>query len=105
MKSVLKLAIFAACVIGAVGCGKEPVGDQTPVAPGVPQGVVLTANTGTSLTFSWKAVEGAEKYAARLEYSDGKFLAQKNPVGTSVTFDDLLKASHTSSRCVLWQVV
>ena len=72
-------------------CGKEPVGDQTPVAPGVPQGVVLTANTGTSLTFSWKAVEGAEKYAARLEYADGKFLAQKNPVDPEVTFEGLTK--------------
>lgn len=72
-------------------CGKEPVGDQMPVAPGVPQGVVLTANTGTSLTFSWKAVEGAEKYAARLEYADGKFLAQKNPVDPEVTFEGLTK--------------
>ena len=78
------IAVFVLCA-----CGKEPVGDQTPVAPGVPQNVVLTANTGTSLTFSWKAVEGAEKYAARLEYSDGKFLAQKNPVGTNVTFEEL----------------
>lgn len=84
------LPIIAVCVLCA--CGKEPVGDETgPVTLGVPQGVVLTANTGTSLTFSWKAVEGAEKYAARLEYSDGKFLAQKNPVGTSVTFDELTK--------------
>ena len=91
MKLGLKLAVFAACVIGAVGCGKEPVGDQTPVAPGVPKGVVLTANTGTSLTFSWEAVEGAEKYAARLEYSDGKYLAQKNPVETSAAFDGLTK--------------
>ena len=93
MKLVFKLAIFAACVMSAaVGCGKEPVGDETgPVTLGVPQGVVLTANTGTSLTFSWKAVEGAEKYAARLEYSDGKFLAQKNPTGTSVIFDELTK--------------
>ena len=92
MKLVFKLAIFAACVVCAVGCGKEPVGDETtPVPLDVPQGVVLTANTGTSLTFSWKAVEGAEKYAARLEYSDGKFLAQKNPTGTSVTFDELTK--------------
>ena len=84
------LAIIAVCVVCA--CGKEPVGNETgPVALGVPQGVVLTANTGTSLTFSWKAVEGAEKYAARLEYSDGKFLAQKNPTGTSVIFDELTK--------------
>ena len=80
------IAVFVLCA-----CGKEPVGDQTPVAPGVPQNVVLTANTGTTLTFAWEAVEGAEKYAARLEYSDGKFLAQKNPTGTSVTFDELTK--------------
>jgi pectate lyase len=41
------------------------------------------------LTFSWKAVEGAEKYAARLEGSDGKLFAQKNPVGTNVTFEEV----------------
>ena len=89
MRFKVILVAIAACVMCA--CGKEPVGDQTPVAPGVPQGVVLTANTGTSLTFSWKAVEGAEKYAARLEYADGKFLAQKNPVDPEVTFEGLTK--------------
>ena len=84
------LAIIAVCVLCA--CGKEQVGGETvPVAPGVPQGVVLTVNTGATMTFAWQAVKDAEKYAARLEYSDGKFLAQKNPVGTSVTFDELTK--------------
>ena len=62
---------------------------EPPVTLTVPQGVVLTANTGTSLTFAWEAVEGAEKYAARLEGSDGKLFAQKNPVGTNVTFEEV----------------
>ena len=89
MRFKVILVAIAACVMCA--CGKEPVGDQTPVALGVPKGVVLTANTGTSLTFAWEAVEGADKYAARLEYADGKYVGQKNPVGTSVTFDELTK--------------
>ena len=84
------LAIIAVCVL--CSCGKEPVGGETaPVAPGVPKGVVLTANTGTALTFAWEAVEGADKYAARLEYADGKLLSQKNPVQTSVSFEELTK--------------
>ena len=89
MRFKVILVAIAACVMCA--CGKEPVGDKTPVALGVPKGVVLTANTGTSLTFAWEAVEGADKYAARLEYADGKYVGQKNPVGTSVTFDELTK--------------
>ena len=84
------LPIIAVCVLCA--CGKESVGGETePVAPGVPKGVVLTANTGSLLTFAWKAVEGADKYAARLEYADGKLLSQKNPVQTSVSFEELTK--------------
>ena len=84
------LAIIAVCVL--CSCGKESVGGETaPVAPGVPQNVVLTANTGSLLTFAWKAVEGAVKYAARLEYADGKLLSQKNPVQTSVSFEELTK--------------
>ena len=86
MKLVLKLAIFAACVICAVGCGKEPVGNQTPVAPGVPKGVVLTANTGTSLTFSWEAVEGAVSYKVyRSTAKDGTYSLTKTTTSTAYT--------------------
>ena len=51
-------------------CSKEPAVEPT-LTLTVPQDVTLTANTGTSLTFVWKKVEGAKQYAARLEYSDG----------------------------------
>ena len=78
------------CAICAAGCGKEPVVPE-PIALGVPKDVVLTANTGTSLAFAWKAVEGAEQYVARLEYADGKLVQQKNPSEPSVTFDNVKK--------------
>ena len=71
-------------------CSKEPV--ETPVAvPAVPQNVALTANTGTSLTFAWSKVDGAIRYAARLEDALGKLVQQKNPTGTTVLFDELTK--------------
>ena len=70
------------------GCGKEPVVPE-PIVLGVPKEVVLTANTGTSLSFAWKAVESAEQYAARLEYADGKLAQQKTPAEPSVAFDNL----------------
>ena len=78
------------CAICVAGCGKEPVVPE-PIALGVPKEVTLKADTGSSLTFAWQAVEAAQKYAARLEYADGKFLAQKNPVEPQVTFDGLTK--------------
>ena len=78
------------CVICAAGCGKEPVEAQQ-VVLSVPQGVTVIADTGTSLTFSWQTVKDARKYAARLEYADGQFLAQKNPVDPEVTFEGLTK--------------
>ena len=84
------LPFIILCVICAAGCGKEPV-DAQQVVLSVPQGVTVIADTGTSLTFSWQTVKDARKYAARLEYADGKYLAQKNPVKTEITFDGLTK--------------
>ena len=82
LKLITLLLLLAAC-------GKEPA--PRPVqAPGVPEEVVLTADTGTSLTFSWKNVEGAEKYAARLENADGSLFLQLNPVQTTVTYSDVV---------------
>ena len=88
MKVFVRISMLLLAAV--VSCGKEPA-VEPPVALAVPEGVVLTANTGTMLTFAWEAVDGAEKYAARLELSDGKYVGQKNPVGTSVTFDELTK--------------
>lgn len=85
----LKSLAFCLAYVVLAACGKATVEETSAVVLGVPQDVVLTVNTGTSLTFAWKSVEGAEKYAARLEYADGKLLAQKNPVQTNVTFDEL----------------
>ena len=78
------------CAICLAGCGKDPSLPE-PIVLSVPKGVTLKADTGSSLTFAWQVVEAAEKYAARLEYADGKYLAQKNPVKTQVTFEDLTK--------------
>ena len=78
------------CAICLAGCGKDPSLPE-PIALSVPKGVTLKADTGSSLTFAWQVVEAAENYAARLEYADGKFLAQKNPVDPEVTFEGLTK--------------
>jgi len=75
-----------------VSCSKEPAVEPM-LTLTVPQDVTLTANTGTSLTFAWKKVEGAGQYAARLEYSDGTFIQQKNPSEPSVSFDGLKKGT------------
>ena len=78
------------CAICLAGCGKDPSLPE-PIALSVPKGVTLKADTGSSLTFAWQVVEAAENYVARLEYADGKFLAQKNPVDPEVTFEGLTK--------------
>lgn len=86
MKNVIKIYLLLLAVV--LSCGKDPVEPQ-PEVLSVPQDVVLTSNTGTSLSFSWQKVEGAQQYAARLEYTDGKLVQQKNPESNSVTFNDL----------------
>ena len=87
---VRSLAFCLALVVLAA-CSKEPVEETPAVALAVPQNVVLTANTGTSLTFAWSKVDGAIRYAARLEDALGKLVQQKNPTGTTVLFDELTK--------------
>ena len=79
---------FIALLFLLTSCSKEPAGEPM-LTLTVPQDVTLTANTGTSLTFAWKKVEGASQYAARLEYSDGKLVQQKNPSEPSAVFDGL----------------
>ena len=82
--------ILAIALVALVSCSKEPA-ESPAVVPAVPQNVVLTANTGTSLTFAWSKVDGALSYAARLETAAGKLVKQKNPSGTNVDFDGLIK--------------
>ena len=77
---------YIALLLLCVACGKEHE-PELPKVPAVPEEVVLTANTGTSLTFAWKKVEGAEKYAARLENADGSLYRQLNPQQPTETFD------------------
>ena len=86
MKNVIKIYLLLLAVV--LSCGKDPVEPQ-PEVLSVPQDVVLTSNTGTSLSFSWQKVEGAQQYAARLEDTNGKLVQQKNPESNSVTFNDL----------------
>ena len=90
MKNYIRISTLLLAV--AVSCSKEPVAEM-PLVLTMPQDVTLTANTGTSLTFAWKTVEGAKQYAARLEYSDGTFIQQKNPSEPSVSFDGLKKGT------------
>ena len=90
MRTLTRISMLL--LVMAVSCSKEPAVEQ-PVTLSVPQDVTLTANTGTSLTFVWKKVEGAKQYAARLEYSDGTFIQQKNPSEPSVSFDGLKKGT------------
>ena len=90
MRTLTRISMLL--LVMAVSCSKEPAVEQ-PVTLNVPQDVTMTANTGTSLTFVWKKVEGAKQYAARLEYSDGTFIQQKNPSEPSVSFDGLKKGT------------
>jgi len=90
MKTLTRISMLL--LVMFVSCSKEPAVEPM-LTLTVPQDVTLTANTGTSLTFAWKKVEGAGQYAARLEYSDGTFIQQKNPSEPSVSFDGLKKGT------------
>lgn len=87
MKKIFYLIVFSAAFAACSDDIVKPLDE----APAVPANVVLTADSGTSLTFGWDAVEGAESYAARLEHEDGTFLSQQNPTVTSVVFSNLTK--------------
>ena len=86
---IRKQLLFAFLLL--IACGKEPVGEQQEFVLSVPQNVVLSGNNGTSLTFSWLKVDGAVRYAARLEKNNGVLVKQKNPTEATVTFDGLTK--------------
>lgn len=87
----MKIKSLAVCLayVVLVMCSKDPVEENSSGVLAVPQNVLLTANTGTSLSFSWSKVEGAIRYAARLEDQLGKLVQQKNPTGTTIDFDEL----------------
>ena len=61
----MKRFILALTVLAACCCGKNGEEDTIPV-PAVPQDVKLHSATETSLSFQWKAIEGASSYDWRL---------------------------------------
>lgn len=89
----IRILIFILSLLVSA-CGKEPVTEKTDKTPAVPQNVVLSESTNSSMTFSWSKVDNAVRYAARLEKKDGTLAEQKNPSETSVKFDGL-KAGDT----------
>lgn len=93
MKSIRIFVIAAMAVVMAVGCDKTGPETSEPVRMDAPQGVTLTGNTGTALTFGWNRVKDAVAYAARLETEDGKLVSQSNPVEPLVGFDRLTKGA------------
>lgn len=70
MKSILINFFVILCFISFVSCSQDPK-EELPLPVQVPENVRLLSSTETSLIFMWDAVEGAVKYGARLETSDG----------------------------------
>ncbi len=89
--------IIALCIAAGMffpGCNKNAEDPETPETKtlGVPQSVTLSNAGETSLSFSWKAVDGAESYFWRLT-KDHTSVADGTVSGTSVTVGDLQKGS------------
>ena len=82
------LFIFSLLAFSCIAKGGDDVSATTLDVPG---NVVMTANDGSSASFSWSEVKGAESYAARLELSGGKLLRQLNVDVPHVTLDGLTK--------------
>lgn len=77
------VAAFAVCA-----CNKNVGPAQAPLDP--PEKVWLSGCTATTLTFSWSEVEGAVRYAARLDRSDDGTNVSQPAVSTeSCTFSGL----------------
>lgn len=69
-----------------VGCKEKPVNPETPQ---VPVNLVVSAVGANSLSFTWDAVEDAEKYNYKCVDSDGKTVVFSEVLTNSVTVTEL----------------
>ncbi len=88
MHKTLILITSALLLLMAGSCQKdEEITEPVTVAP--PTEVRVLSSDETSLTFSWKPVEGVEYYTVRLEYADGTYVNQFQTEDNSARFSDL----------------
>ena len=89
MKIKQLFILSAAIALPLASCqenGTEP--ELTPLLP--PEEIWLSDVSETSLTFSWTEVEGAVRYAARLEKTEsGEYVSQTNTADTYYEFEGL----------------
>lgn len=72
------------------GCDKTPVPEEEDLNGGVPQNVRLVASDGTSLTFAWSPVNGADYYYWRLLEADGEQHSASSTKDTAVVLSELV---------------
>ena len=88
MHKTLILITSALLLLLAGSCQKaEEITEPVTVDP--PTEVRVLSSDETSLTFSWKPVEGVEYYTVRLEYADGTYVNQFQTEDNSARFSDL----------------
>ncbi len=86
LMKIFSLPLIAAA---AMACSPEPA-PETPVEVAPPDGIRAVASGETSLTFTWKAVDGAESYTVRLEEAaTGAMFKWEQINETMYTFDGL----------------
>ncbi|MGM9736510.1 MAG: fibronectin type III domain-containing protein [Candidatus Cryptobacteroides sp.] len=95
---LLRIFNFIAVPIIAYSCIANGTEDLSATTIDAPQDLVLTYNDGTSMSFAWAAVEGAESYAARMELSSDALFRQVNTDVNEVTFDGLSKGVEYSVK-------
>lgn len=89
MNTLAKLIMTASALMPVLsGCRTADM-EETPVAIAIPEGVRIDAVGPTSLTFTWKEVEGAETYTFRLDDEDGNNVDRKTDNTTSVEYTGL----------------
>lgn len=89
MNTLAKLIMTASALMPVLsGCRTADM-EETPVAIAIPEGVRIDAVGPTSLTFTWKEVEGAETYTFRLDDEDENNVDRKTDNTTSVEYTGL----------------
>ena len=93
---IVSLLAAALLLASIAGCQEKPDEPQVPTELKVPENVVLHGATETSLTFQWKAVEGAGSYEWKLTGPDDASSLKGEVTQRNVTVGNLKKGTEYS---------
>lgn len=92
-RRIIRVSNLVAAMLLALSCIANNTEDVSATTVDTPQNIVLTYNDGKMMSFSWKEVDGADSYAARMELSDGTLFRQSNTDVNEITFEGLTRGT------------